>query len=249
MENEQNSLARNFDLFIEEFLDKDIDFKMAVTTTDPYDKGRAVKGLSGLEISDARVDEGLFLDEFNSRVRVGVQGYGKEQGLRTSISFLNRYGNLFLREDAYLIIIYVSDEDDQSPNSLETIYNNLTSFKKQKSLLKVFSIVNQKGRSYSYYESSGDRYCNLSKKTGGLCSNIKDDFSQILKSFGKKIADLKNVFLLKKKPLKAEIKVHLEGIEVEQGWIFQKDVNAIKFNENSLPDEGERIDVIYRYKI
>ena len=48
MEEEQDSLARNFDLFIEELLKKDIDFKMAVTTTDPYDYGRAVKGIEGL---------------------------------------------------------------------------------------------------------------------------------------------------------------------------------------------------------
>ena len=249
MEEEQDSLARNFDLFIEEFLKKDIDFKMAITTTDPYDYGRAVKGIEGLTKSEALKDEAAFLDDFIERVRVGINGYGKEQGLKTSLNFLNRYGSNFLRKGAFLIVIYLSDEDDQSGIYPDRFYELIIKHKSNPGQVKIFSIVNLKGQSHSYYESPGERYCTLSEKTGGLCSNIRDDFSQILQDFGKKMAELKDIFLLKKQPYGNKFEVLVEGRSVLSGWSYDEKSNAIKFEENALPVEGEKVEVIYSLKI
>jgi hypothetical protein len=247
MEDEQNSLARNFDLFIEEFLKKDIDFRMAITTTDSYQRGRAVKGLYGLSSKEALVDETSFLDDFNERVRVGTKGSGREQGLLTSLSFLRHYDGRFIRNEAFLIIIYVSDEDDQSNWNVNRVLFELTKYKKNPGKLKIYSIVNQKHNLFSYFESVGKKYCDLSMKTGGLCSNIKDDFSHILKAFGENIVDLKNLFILTERPNPLTIEVFVEGNKVQRGWSYDSKVNAIRFEESFLPHEGEKVMTHYRY--
>ncbi len=246
MEDEQNDLARNFDLFIDEFIIKDIDFRMAITTTDIYDQGKAVKSIYGLRTKDVLNNEADFVEDFNKRVRVGIRGHGKEQGLQGSINFLRRYSYSFLRDDAFLIIIYVSDEEDQSIFSANDAFNELKKFKRKTELIKVYSIVNKKNNKISYYESIGQKYCELSNKTGGLCSNIKDDFSTILSNLGKKIGNLKESFLLEKRP-KSSVQVYVEGNLLVEGWDYDSQLNAVLFKDSFLPNDGEEIEIRYYF--
>ena len=152
MQEEQQNLADNFDLFINQIAGAG-DYRIAVVTTD-QSSGEEQMGLSRFEFSDeapffarttfdrgACSDTGIELgcfrgvdpaariidssalspaDQvafFRRNVQVGTCGSGIEQGLsamESALSMLN--GNQcntgFLRDDANLVLIFVSDEND-----------------------------------------------------------------------------------------------------------------------------------------
>lgn len=116
MADEQDSLGRNFQSFIDQFLVKGIDFKMAITTTDGTSSrnGKMVGDSSLLTSAAAKQNKTAFISNFKKLVNVGTRGSGVEQGLKTSAAFMDRYASSFLRSDAFLVVVYLSDEEDQS---------------------------------------------------------------------------------------------------------------------------------------
>ncbi len=121
MIDEQQKLAANFDNFIAQFLNAEVNYQIGVTTTDmsdPTQSGRLV-GDTKIITADIPIDEarGLFQDN----VKVCSQGSGFERGLAAAEAALTTHmddggANVgFLREDAALSVVIVSDEDDLSP--------------------------------------------------------------------------------------------------------------------------------------
>ena len=104
MGNEQDALARNFEVFINDFLTKGIDFKMAITTTDTatdYKEGLSKASLNNFLTSDAATtNENEFIQNFKDSIKVGTQGSGKERGIMASLAFMDRYAaENYFRED------------------------------------------------------------------------------------------------------------------------------------------------------
>ena len=121
MIDEQIKLAANFDNFISQFLEAEVDYQIGVVTTDmddPTQSGRLV-GETKLITSDMTVD--VARETFQANVRVCATGSGFERGFAAaeaalSADFLAAGGpnEGLVREDAALSIVFVSDEDDDS---------------------------------------------------------------------------------------------------------------------------------------
>jgi len=140
MTTSQNNLAANFPSFINRFITKGYDFKLAITTSDAFygDQflGRPNCSLCNVEqtrfrsgvtpnpvyvISSQNYDLGLQSErdrltaEFSLNVKVGITGSGDERALSSFQSALNSQLNTgFHRSDAFLAVVIVSDEDDFS---------------------------------------------------------------------------------------------------------------------------------------
>src|SRR5690606_10831447 len=88
MGDEQASLGWNFSSFIDEFIQKDVDFKMAITTTDVSSstkKGRIIPDSDVLLTSiKAKENETKFKDDFKRLIKVGINGSGAEKGLEAT---------------------------------------------------------------------------------------------------------------------------------------------------------------------
>ncbi|HVO31005.1 MAG TPA: hypothetical protein VMV18_09725, partial [bacterium] len=128
MADEQQKLATNFESFIHYFVDLHLDFHMGITTTDTlqtattegnttYQPGPqgAFVGNPALLTSATQNLTG----DFQANVNVGINGWRVERGLEAarmalSPAMLNGANAGFLRPNAVLAIILVSDEDDQS---------------------------------------------------------------------------------------------------------------------------------------
>jgi len=268
MDDEQAALAYNFDVFIRNFLIRTIDFKMAIITTDGRDRysGVMINPTDTLTSIQAASNEQQFISDFERYIQVGVNGSSNETGLKTSYSFFNRYTS-FLRPDAYLIVVILSDEEDKSPLSTQEYTHFFQAQKSNPGMVKVYSIVNTQSicenttsqyinySSTSLYQNGGclvesidvgERYMEVSTATGGIISNIHDDFHQILSMMGGKIIDLTDSFALSKIPIDANnIVVRINDILVSAGWQYDSTSHTIKFNENSLPEEGAIISVEY----
>lgn len=247
MGDEQDALAKNFDAFIGDFVQKKIDFKMAVVTTDATKKhdGKIV-GNSDVLLTSAKAqeNEAKFMNDFKSIVNVGINGSGKEAGLHTSESFLKNNAASFLRNDAFLIVIVISDEEDQSMKKVDEYVNYYRSFKVNPGMMKFYSIVTTENTSFKW-ETIGNRYIDASIKTGGVYSNIKNDFYSTLSNMGGRIVDLLDSFALSGVPFNSQFKVLVDGTEQINGWSYDQQARTIKFDQGSVPAEGSIVIVYY----
>jgi hypothetical protein len=248
MQDEQDALAYNFNAFISNFIEKNIDFKMAVTTTDgsSYSKSGRMHGNSDdLTAIAAAQNQNKFMRDFSEAIKVGTYGSGTEMGLETSRSFFDRYRD-WARDDAFLIVVYISDEEDHSKDRVSEYISALQSLKGSAGKVKAYSIVTQEIKSSKQWETIGNRYMEVSRATGGEIADIHQDFHQILSGFGFKILDLLDSFPLSGVPVGTEISVTVNNQQLSSGWTYDENSRSIKFDANTIPDEGEIIIAYYQ---
>lgn len=246
MADEQAALAYNFDAFIRDFITKDVDFQMAITTTD----FSVVNGSkTALTKTAMEANQATFLANFEDMIQVGIAGSYIEKGLAAAKSFAINNQN-FLREDAYLAIVYVSDEEDQSSGTVSSIINEIQSQKADPSLIKTYSIVDTEGLTEEsrYMVTGYQRYLEAKNITGGSVSNIYGDFYQTLSSIGESIANLTQSFALSGNPILGSIQVLVDGEEVS-GWTYDSGNRTITFNQGSIPAAGATIVVNYSQEV
>jgi hypothetical protein len=250
MGDEQTSLGSNFSAFIDDFITKNVDFKMGITTTDVSSadrKGRMVSG-SDIKLTSAKAqqNEAQFKSDFRSLVRVGTNGSGNEKGLEASEGFMQKHANTFLRQDAYLAVVIISDEEDLSPNSVASYTDYLKQFKNNDGLVKVYSIVdvNNINCCQSGLTTGSERYKAASNNTAGVIGDIRDDFHSVLANMGESIINLLDSFALSNEPEEGSLKVYVNGAET-QNYTYDAASRSIKFNQNDLPPVGAEITVYY----
>lgn len=249
MADEQAALGTNFNAFINDFITSDVDFQMAITTTDAtYNKrGAVVSGsFEKLTSAKAKENEATFLNDFRELVQVGTRGSGYEKGLEGSKGFMERYASSYLRSDAYLAVVFMSDEEDQSPDSVSSYVNFLKSHKVDPGLVKIYSIVNT-DTSYQQGLTVGfERYQTATNLTGGKLADIKGDFYQILNDMGGNLLSLLDSFALAHAPLEGTLKVFVNNSQVNN-FTYDAGSRSIKFDANDLPPVGAEIKVEYKY--
>lgn len=250
MSDEQDALGTNFDAFIRDFITKNVDFKMAITTTDAVgaNKGAMVAGSdTKLTSEQAALNPNTFMNDFRNMVRVGTNGSGNEKGLEGSEGFMQRYANSFLRNDAYLAVVILSDEEDQSAQAPSFYTDYLKSFKSEAGLVKVYSIVDvgltntgSNGVTTGY-----QRYAEASNLTAGIVADIRDDFYQVLTAMGDSLINLLDSFALAHDPIGGSLQVFVNGV-LSSDYTFDAASRSIKFNQNNLPPVGAEIRVTYQ---
>lgn len=248
MGDEQDALAYNFDAFISEFLKKNVDFQMAITTTDGTTgrNGKQIGNYKLLNSVEAKKNPYVFTNHFKQWIKVGTQGSGREQGLKTSNAFLDRYQSEFLRKDAYFVVVVVSDEEDQSEEKVQKYLDRLLGTKVNKGMIKVYSIVTKKIINREW-ETIGKRYLQVTEATGGKSADIHDEFHTVLQDMGGSIVNLVDNFALAHAPYQNKVQVLVDGVLVSSGYTFDAQSRLLKFNVNSVPKEGAKI--IVRYQV
>ena len=124
MAEEQGKLAAAAARFVEALGARDVDARLAVTSMDltEFESG-CLRAIDGQRWFDLSVNAALATERFRRAVEVGVGGSTTEAGLVAGLvaSAEDRPCNEgFHRPDAAFTMIFVSDEDDQSPMTLDT---------------------------------------------------------------------------------------------------------------------------------
>ena len=249
MSDEQTALGTNFSAFIDEFILKDVDFKMAITTTDTSSadkKGKMVVNSDVLLTSDmAKSAPNKFKADFKNLIKVGTSGSVKEKGLEASEGFMQKYSSLFVRSDAYLAVVIVSDEEDQSSQAVAQYTDYLKTFKASAGLVKVYSVVDvYNSNSGSGVTVGSERYKEASNRTAGLIADVTDHFYNVLTKMGESIINLLDSFALANEPVVGSLRVYVNNIETTN-YTYDAGTFSIKFNQGSLPPVGAEIKVTY----
>jgi hypothetical protein len=270
MQGEQDNLAANFDSFIAFIDESQIDYHIGVISSDMDDATH-----SGALLGDPTIitrDLGDPAAAFSANIKVGISGGGNEQGLLAAHEALSNADLLaganagFLREEASLAVVFVSDEDDFSPGGVEYYGRFFTALKGvgNEGKIKIGAIVGpdseageQVCEDGGFYASAGTRYLELVTMLGGTSASIcTDDFSTTLQQLGLTVAGLSRRFELSRIPDPGGIVVRVddpndgEGFvqipqDSESGWRLSLEEKAIYFDGDYVPPPQADIEVEY----
>lgn len=256
MGDEQTELANSFANFISGFVSLDLDFHLGVVTTDTTNSSHSGK----LQGSPPFLDQNTpnLNATFQSRVQVGTTGSATERGLEASRLALSppltnagqvNYG--FLRDDAVLSLLYVSDENDFSAGVWSDYAYFLAGLKADPSKVQVSAIVGPAGGcSFNGNTASdGEDYRLVASSFNGVIANIcTDDFSSALQVIADAVAALATGYQLQHVPIPGTIQVFVDGVQVPGGqstWSYNPTSNEIVFVSGAVPEECAVIQVRY----
>ncbi len=252
MQQEQEEVGRSFAEFIGHLQDTNIDFHIGVITTDVDRDNEDAGRLEGMP-SVITVEVEDFESEFNERVQVGIDGSDMERGLEAALMALTEpmisdanYG--FLRRDATLSIIFVSDENDCSDMGafsenatgmacydqadqlapVRDFVNDFRALKEDPSDVIVSAIVGPEISQNCEDTVPGTRYLAVAAATGGVEGNICDeDFTDIMDKMGLAVAGVRASFELEAVPVIDTLEVWVgDAEEDEDDWdLVPEDAN------------------------
>lgn len=260
MSEEQATLGREFQSFMRFAQSQQIDYHLAVTTTSTCDSSSA-NGKIVPTGSQSRIVSPALADPeraFTDNVNVGTDGCADETGLEAAYLALsdpniNGPNAGFLRPDAYLSIIIVSDEEDSSARTLDFYTNFFQNLKGPRgaNLVSVSGIVGTEnpdcegpGGSADY----GQRYIETARRTSGITESIcNETWSVALQKLGLIAFGYKSRFILASEPDPATLRIFIDGTQVPAGplWAYTPEANAIDFLPIAVPPAGSEIRVEY----
>lgn len=273
MGDEQTDLANNFASFITYANSTNADYHLGVTTCDddpgfpnpPW--GTMGAGPQGRLLGDANNPKVLTPStpgveaKFKAKVKVGTDGSAFETGLSPSLKALTAplvtgENAGFLRYDAYLAVVVVTDAMDQDSKPVSWFYNQFMNIKGvNRANLFTFSAIgpfNPTPPSGCYYDGQGDdgRYAQMVSMTKGVKEEIcNPNWAQALQDLGKVAFGYRTSFFLNSAPDTSAgktIEVKVDGVaSPSTDWSYDPVANAIVFATGKEPGPGKTITVSY----
>ncbi len=297
MQEEQQYLGANFRSFIQALDEAGTNFQTAVTSTgvcstslptnladracpsgnnssSAHHRGRFI-GTAGQQV--IKYTDSDMESRFLQYANVGINGSGFEHGLWGAKLALDRVANgsndPLIRDDAFLAVVVVSDEEDDGIGLGMTdfytgrnfINDGVTSFRwdhnqmiqhlnqvKGKNKFSISTITGTRNANgnlcsaaHSQPQEEGTQYINAAEATGGIVQSIcESDWSESLTKIGLDLNAQITQIVLKDTPIQGTIKVKVNSVEVSD-WDWISGNNAIKFHADAIPSEGDNIEVSY----
>jgi hypothetical protein len=185
--------------------------------------------------------------EFETQIVPGVGGAHAEKGIEMAYEALHAAagpGTPFFRDHAKLILVFVSDEEEQS--ALVDPWDAAAYLQSVKDPGMVFahSITALYGDG-CVVESYGTRYAELTALVGGMRMSICDDWSSIVDDLASGSVYQLDRFALSRTPLPDTIVVRVDG-HPATGWRYDDVANEIVFvQEDAVPEGGSEIAITY----
>ncbi|MBI4818177.1 MAG: choice-of-anchor D domain-containing protein [Deltaproteobacteria bacterium] len=276
MEDEQMRLGANVTQFLSYAQAQAIDYQIGVTTTDvelniptgPYQGGKRgqLVEYGGTRVITPQTPSASTL--FNNMVTaLGIDGSGAEAGLEAAYlaltdPVLSSWNAGFLRTDAALAVIIVSDEEDSSDNFrsggstafYENFFRNIKGF--GTSLFSMSAVIVRPIDSAfcsSGGASQGHRYAAVASATGGAVESIcTSNWGQTLSNIGLNTFGLKRKFFLSSVPVAITLHVDVDGVDVPAvvpaggtNWTYVASDNSVEFSPSQVPDAASVITMTY----
>ena len=240
----QYLLANQISYFFQAFLASAPDYNMSViTTSTPY--------LHGIINTTTPSPETVLANMVN----VGIMGNAMERGIEMAFQALSNPaiagpGSQFFRDEASLIVIFVSDEKDWGPYwmSYTTFFDGL----KDAGKFIPYAVIGDppsgcqgtmNNRAFNIDFGAG--YWDLVDYYGGqwysLCAV---DWGAQLQDLGTTLSNRTTYGLDYPDPIQDTIVVTVNG-QTTTEWIYDPATNSITFNSGHVPNEGQTIEIDY----
>jgi hypothetical protein len=240
MQEEQAALAQAAEQFFGALQRSRIDFRIGVVTTD----GEALQG--GSFSSD--------IGDFRSRVRVGINGNGREQGLEYALRAVDRAATASvteerLRPDAVTVVIFYTDEESLN---LRSIDDYITEYLDRSVL--AFAIAGPRPRGCTAVGRGiarvGESYIRAAEATGGTTASIcAQDLTGPIEEILIASAGAASVVPLMNEPISGSLEVAVPTSTMARdrrdGFDYEPGSNSILFFGVSAPPVGDDYRVSY----
>lgn len=240
MSEEQDAIARNLDAFMQFFVGSSINFHLGVITTDTENglENGILRSVAGYRFLTR--DTPLLEETAKVLLRVGTGGSMDEKGIDATMRALTMpsdqhwEGNKgFLREDAALHIIVISDEEDSSDTESVELASYLWNIKPSIDTPVSFSSIVGPSpggcSSPNGTASPGAHYIRVSREVGGMIESIcVRDWTPVLEGLGLLAAGLRKEFFLAEVPVPGTL----------TAWVDDRDGRHDGVDQASLA-EGE----------
>ncbi|MEQ1564003.1 MAG: hypothetical protein ABMA64_00070 [Myxococcota bacterium] len=274
MTEEQNVLVNGFASFASEVDTSGTDFHLGVITTsfDYADPARASLRGDPPFLTPADDYQALFPE----RALVGIGGEDKEKGLEAAVWALQPTLNLpgapndgFVRKDAQLLTVFVSDEEDCSDEGAlegqppEACYQQMDELPPvdgfvdalrdlkpgDRGAVQVAAIVGT-SRSTCPDVYTGNRYVQAAGLTGGLVGDIcQSDWSQMLGDLGLNATGIRTQFQLSYAAQPDTLEVYVDDEKVPgdpvNGWTYDEPSWYLEFHGDAIPPRGSAVSATY----
>jgi hypothetical protein len=249
MSDEQEVLALGLPTLVEKASSAGQVVQMAVITTDALAD-------SGVMVGSPPFVGGDQVEEFVNRLQVGLDGALMERGLESAWLALSG-SNVeeggpnegFLRPDAELAIIVVSDEDDYSADDPAQWVQRFQGLKKLWSGVGVtVHAVVATSDDCSDLATIGSRYISVTQAFGGQVVNIcSPNFAEQFGLQGNLAFSVKDRFYPTYPPLPASLQVRVGDALCTTGWEWNPTAKAVIFESNAacFPQLGEKVKLDY----
>ena len=280
MSEEQASLTANFRSFIQFADAQALDYRIGVVSTDAF--RCPLPGAPERPSNFAQGSCGYFADgnpfERNADWRLirpdtqpdaqtafevvaaqGTTGSGTELGLEAAFRALSAplitgWNAGFLRPNAYLALVFVSDEEDQSNNSIAFYTNFFLAIKgfRNTNLFSASAIVGDPDDECGPLSDPGLRYIDVAERTGGVVERIcTPDWARSLQNLGLSVFGYKRTFFLRNQPAAGTVRVSIDGVDVpgsngQSVWSYDPNANSVTFSPLTVPEPGSEIVVTYQ---
>lgn len=277
MQLEQSLLATGFKSFADELENTNSNFHLGVITTDfDYDDPERGRLLGNPAVITADTPD--YVTVFEERAQVGLNGSNKEKGLEAAEFALSPTMTTgpnagFLRDDANLLVVIVSDEDDCSDKGslanedseacysdrdrlvpTGTFVNSFRSLKDRADKVRVSAIVGPENATAICDQSTvpGRRYTEVAQQTQGISGSIcETDWSQMLYELGLNAAGIYTTFELSHGAVPGSLEVTVDDIITPEseidGYTYDGEAFTITFHGTRIPQRGATI--VARYDI
>ncbi len=282
MQDKQNALASNFSSFIQYAVAANVDYQIGVTTT-TVPQSESVPGFptfnytnwgghlvkdSSTHLKIVKPTTPAVSAVFSRLVNVGTNGSGGETPIEAAVLALtppviSAENAGFLRADANLAVVIISDAEDQSPQPVTYYQNLLVNVKGfQRLSYFTFSAITPhlpSAPSPCTYDSSSAnsaRYNPIVQYTSGVSDEIcNTNWASALQNLGRTAFGFRTQFYLNNAPdqVMAPVTVRVNGVVVpgcaqEAGcatWWYDAASNSIKFNNSATPQPGVPLEIQY----
>jgi hypothetical protein len=292
MQDKQNALAANFSSFIQYAVAANVDYQIGVTTTTEVQTecvpgfgcfSNNSKGWGGRLVRDTstglrfvRPSTPNVASVFSRLVNVGTDGAGRENALACSVlaltpPIITAENAGFLRPDANLAVVVVSDASDQSSQPV-SYYQNLLVNVKGFQRLSYFTFSGilptrpspPSGCTYDESTANSTRYDPIITFTSGVRDEICNaNWAATLQNLGRTAFGYRTQFYLNNTPdLTAQrVSVRVGGMTVPSGcpmagndtcsgqtctnWCLDTASNSVKFSTTATPQPGVPLEFEY----
>jgi len=254
MRAENESVIANFDVFIETLTGLDADFHTAVVVgddgcvagPDPF-VDNTFSATAAKEIFGTMADLDFSLKPYGSNTERGFML--AEAALSTKNTGAGGCNSELYREDAFLSLVHVSDEPEQSVNSWSYYVALFQSLKSDPDDVVINAVAGDYPSGCSGTGTSaspGTGYYEGTVATGGLFLSIcSSDWAKSLEDIATESVAINDSFELTRIPVPQTIEVKLDGIRLSVGWEYNITSNSIVFDRDFIPAGGSVIEVYY----
>lgn len=264
--NERDRLATQFMRFLNVLVAASVDYHVGVTSTDlvsaSADRGR-LRGTPRWIDRSTPNPGAVFASAVSFPANLDVR---LEEGLAAMVAALtpplsNGFNAGFLRDEAGLAVIVVSDEDDASLGRVDQYVRFLRSLKGPGREVNVAlsAVVGDlpdgcvdpaEAHIFGANARAAERYAEVVEETGGLLESIcSANFAPWVEGLATTLAGLRRFFPLSAPPAEGSIVVRIDGRVVNEhpitGWQWDAARGGVAFSGMFVPAPGAEVQIEY----